>query len=34
MVKRFPKTGLLMLVILGVVILAGGVAFFHRQNGR
>jgi len=29
MVKRFPKTGLLMLVILGVVILAGGVAFFH-----
>jgi len=24
MVKRFPKTGLLMLVILGVVILAGG----------
>jgi uncharacterized protein len=29
MVKSFQKTGLLMLAILGVVILAGAFAFFH-----
>lgn len=29
MVKSFPKTGLLMLAILGVVILVGAFVFFH-----
>ncbi len=29
MVKSFQKTGLLMLAILGVIILAGAIAFFH-----
>src|SRR5258708_5750003 len=34
MVKRFQKTGLLMLAILGVILLAGAVAFFHPLTRR
>ena len=34
MVKRFQKMGLLMLAILGVILLAGAVAFFHPLTRR